>query len=382
MSLVPIDKRIEAMIAKRARETGKEKGEIYGAIVERVLEDTRDSGEIELENYAKSAKAIDEMRRHTTKGEASDPLADVINREMMLEFRERRRGGNRGGSDISMKDMMLLKMMNQPSMTEIMMISQMNQGSKDQGVNPEMKVMMEKYTEEAKENRQMMRELLLGKQSDEKMAMLMARSDENVNKVVEELAGNMTKMQTNYEGIIAYIGKGETAGAGTLENLIANALKTRLVDEAMDAIDRGLFQKKEIVTPTGEFSWKGILDRMMNMGEELIKKMPTKGTKPGLMPVKATGGFYVHPVSGETLTAEQAQAMMKAAQLQSQTPVPAGIPEVPATTPTLTLGPQTAEQKAVVEKKKKKKTGETIDLFMGAGEAKGGKGEPQGDEEY
>ena len=269
-----------------------------------------------------------------------------------------------------MTNIFMIKELTKPGMYEMMMMQRMN--NPETGAAPKW---LEQMAAEQKETREMMKEILGVKRSTEQMQTM-------ITPIVEQMTKDRETMVQNTQAILGYIQQGDMAGPTSLEGLIANALKTRLVDEAMDAIDRGLFERKEIVTPQGEFSWKGILDRMMNMGEELIKKMPAKGARPGLMPVRATGGFYVHPVTGETLTPEQAQTMIRAAQLQSQPPAPAVISEVQGVTSTPT--PPTAEEKAVAEKEKKKKAGEAIDLFMDAGEAKGGTGkqEPQGDEEY
>lgn len=353
MSLIPVDKRVEEEIAKRARETGQSKSEILQDIITRATGEER--------RMSPDEERYERLRRMPapTPDSLGARMKDYLETMMMAKIMSsmntpQAAPASSMGED--MKTIFMIKQLTQPGFYEIMLMQRMGEG----GEAPKW---LETLANEQKETRVMMQQLLGVKQQGEQMAAVVAP-------IVDQMTKDRETMVQNTQAILSYIQQGETAGPGSLEGMIANALKTRLVDEAMDAIDRGLFQRKEIVTPEGGFSWKGILDRMMAMGEELIKKMPSRQAAPGLMPIRTREGYYMHPTTGQHLTAEQAQVMIQAATMQ----VPAVAPLPVAPTPETEVAPPTPSaptQPAQSEQIRKKKTEEAVDVFMSAGEPTG-----------
>jgi len=275
-----------------------------------------------------------------------------------------------------MKTLYMMKELTKPSFTELMMMQNWQGGKK----TDEMPEYVKKILADQEESRNMMKEFLGIKRTNEQMEAV-------VKPLVEQMTADREVTKENQTAILAYIARGEGSNKeGTLEGYIANALKERLTEQALDAIDRGLFKREQVVTPEGGFNWKEILDRMLTIGEEVVKKMPTRGP-PDIMPVKRLDGTWVNPATNQVISEQQAAMMVQNARIHAQVMQPPQPPQVPAgqeAPPGVIEPPAEAAEAADKGKQRKKKTAEAISTFTEdftteTGESKGKSPE---DEEY
>lgn len=382
MGLVPVDKKLEEFVKKKARQTGQSKGDILATIIERARQEAGGSPEDDLSRLERISRASTPKE-----GTMADKMKDYMETMMLAKIagsmgNNQQPQRNTGMGDIT--QILAFKELTKPSIYEIMMLQNLGSGKK--GETPEW---VKTMAAEQKETRELLKKVFTDKQEIEKTKAI-------VDPLVAQMTADREAYAANQNEILAYITKGEGAGTDTIEGYIANALKERLTDQALDAIDRGLFQRKEIVTPEGGFDWKGILDRMLTMGEEVIKKMPTK--QPPVMPVRTMDGRFLNPATGQVLNEKQAAHMMHNARLyqmqqgqQMQPLQPGGAPQPPGEQG-IPAGPPAApqEQKAAVDAAKKKRTSEAIETFTGgfeeteeqSTEEQQSPEQPTGDEEY
>lgn len=339
---------MEKMIADKARATGKSKSEILMDVIQRATK--QESSTLSPEEAYQHFRRLPEPREESM----SRRLYDYV--EMMFLSRIAEAMGGQGGKAAvgsageDIKTIYLLKELTKPSIYELMMMQRLESGQT--GEPPKW---LQAMADEQKETRELLKKMVGLKEEEERFSKF-------VEPIVTEMTKDREAMKENYNKILGYISRGEGAGEGSLEAYIAAGIKERLMDEVMDAIDKGLFHKREITTPSGEMDWKGVLDRMLNIGEEVVKKMPRQA--PPVQAVRTLSGQYVHPATGQVLTPEQVQ-QMRAMQQQAPAAPPAEQPQAPA--PSQGRPPTKEEEEAIL----KEKTSEAVDTFMKAGEQSG-----------
>jgi len=372
MSLVPVDKAVDEIIARKARETGRSKAEILRMIFQKALQG---SGEgLDMKSPTEVARALAEIP-NAKPGTLADEIQDMaksmflMNMMKMMSQPQQTANSNPMGN---IQQVFLLKELTKPSIYELMLMDKLSKGE-------QAPKWLETLAQEQKETRNMLKEIL-GAQKEEE------RFKNAVAPLVEQMTKDREALMKNQQAIMEYIAKGETAPPDTIEAYIANALKERLTEEALDAIDRGLFRKQEVVTPEGSFNWKAVLDRMLNIGEEIVKKMPRRA--PPIQPIKTTSGQYVHPATGQVLSPQQVENLQRQQAMMMQAAAQAQAQQV-APQQNVAAAPATEEAE---EAERQKKTEEAIDTFMKAEGPESEKetgteqeeqpNEPTGNEEY
>lgn len=345
-SLVPVDKAVDDLIGRKAREMNKSKAEILRMLIERGS--TGEDGEpaVSASDIAKALHDMPESRPGSLAAEMKEMASVMMTINMMRMMNQPApapAAAHDDGTGALMR-MMMIKEMTKPSIYDMMMIEKIGKGEEPSAA-------LKAIVEEQRETREMMKELLGQKQVDEQIKT-------TVEPMVTKMTESVDALRQNQEAIFTYLQKGETAGKDTIEAYIANALKERLTDQVMDAVDKGLFQKAEVVNPaTGQFNWQEVVNRMINLGEEVVKKMPLRTPAPAL--IRQMDGTFVNPVNGQVLTPEQAAQVMGI----SAAPIRAGPPPAPAQAPT-EASPEAA---ATVEEFRRKKASQVTDTLMGQG---------------
>jgi len=356
MPLVPVDQQIDDLLGKAARARGKGKGEILNLVLKEATAGSPAS--LDPTQVAKAVSVMPAARSGSIAEEINEMVRSMVQVKMLQLM-----GGTQGAPANSgmedMKTLFLMKELTKPSFTELMMMQNFQSGKKTEEV-PEY---IKKYMDDQKETREMMKELIGLKRTSDQMKEMVAP-------LVEQMTQDREAYNANQQQILAYIAKGEGAAPNTLEGYIANALKERLTEQALDAIDQGLFKRREVVTPEGKFDWKEILDRMLGIGEKIVEKMPGRGI-PAVMPVKRLDGTWVNPANNKVLTEQQAAIMIRNAQIQAQAMQPPAQaqetqpPSQEAVAAELVAPEETAATKEAKETVKKKKTAEAISTFTG-----------------
>lgn len=353
MSMVPIDKQYDELLAKKARESGESKADILRRVLSRAAASGPGGDLGSPQDVVKALSSIPSARPGSLAEEMQEMAKSMFFMGMIQNMQQPRQAPQQESRTSQIQEIFLIKELTKPSIYELMMMERLNSGQ-------EAPKWLENMANEQKETRELLTSLLGVKQEEDRINAI-------VNPLVEQMAKDRETMTQNQKAILEYISKGESSPRDTIEAYIASALKERLTEEALDAIDRGLFKKQEVMTPEGSFNWKAVLDRMLNIGEEIVKKMPQRA--PPIQAVRLSGGQMVNPVTGQVLTPQEVavfQQSQQALQVTPQAPQQAALPtQLPASQP--------AEM--TEEDIRKKKASEATDLFMSKG------GEGSGEEE-
>jgi len=386
---MPIDEKIQRLMEEKRRETAAKRAEA----LQRVLAESSRKGDIG-NDVIHDLEIVNKLKPR--EGSAAEKMQDTV--QAMLLAKAVGKGDDGGSRRVNMGEIMEFMMVRdmmkpqQMNMTELYMLQMMGSGKE---VPKEFENLLRQQQENQKETVAMLKEMFAGKRTEDAIKESLEASDKKhqdligtilaqneemrkereksaVDEALDKMLATTEAMKQNYSQILGYIQQGESAHPDSLEAYIANAVKDRLKEQVLDSIDKGLFNKQQIVTPEGKFDWKGILDRMMNIGEEVVKKMPTHA--PPVQPIRVSSGQLVNPATGQVLPIEQAQPQPQIMIVEGTPPPqqPAQIQIMPQPTP------QTDEQQ------RKRKAGEAIDLFMRTegGEETEPAQQPSGNEQY